>query len=128
MDFNNGTVHLDVSTLQFLVYTVLPFIADLVTKRFADARVKTGVLTLLAVGTVLIQDAIQENGDIQVATLLGKLVTALVTAYITHTYVWKPLHITGDRGAILKSVPVGIGNVDPAKVALHEKRVGGRAA
>ena len=128
MEISNGTIHLDVSTLQWLVYTVLPFVVDLITKRFADGRVKAGILTLLAAATVLLQEAIQESGDIHIANLIGKFVTALVTAYVTHTYVWKPLLLTGDRGAIQGAVPVGIGRTDPAKIALEAKRQGTRAA
>lgn len=128
MDIHNGTIHLDVTTLQFLVYTVLPFIVDLITKRFADGRIKAGLLTLLAALTALIQEGIQHNGDFDVPSLIGKFVTALVVAYLTHTYVWKPLRLTGDRGAVLKALPGGVGATDPAKVAAEAKRAGSHAA
>jgi hypothetical protein len=123
MDVSNGTVHLDVSTLQWLVYTVLPFLVDLVTKRFADGRVKAGALALFAFLTVVIQEALEAGGDISIASLAGKFVTALVTALVTHQYVWKPLRITGDRGAIEKAVPAGVGRTDPVKVVREDRRV-----
>lgn len=124
LEINNGTIHLDVSTLQWLMYTVLPLLVDLVTKRFADGRIKGAVLTVLAVVVVVVQEALARDGDLYLPSMIGKLVTALVTAYVTHTYVWKPLHITGDRGVIQKSLPAGAGAVDPVKVAKQNTRAG----
>lgn len=123
MDVSNGTVHMDVSTLQWLVYTVLPFLVDLVTRRFADGRIKAGVLTLFAFLTVVLQEALEAGGSMSVADLAGKFVTALVTAFVAHQYVWKPLRVTGDRGAIEKAVPAGVGRVDPVKVVREDRRV-----
>lgn len=128
LEINNGTVHLDVSTLQWLIYTVLPLVTDFVTKRFADGRIKGAVLTVLAVVVVVIQEALARDGDLYLPSMIGKLVTALVTAYVTHTYVWKPLHVTGDRGVILKAMPAGAGPVDPAKVEKQSIRAGTKAA
>lgn len=128
MDINNGTVHLDVSTLQWLLYVALPFVVDLVTRRFADGRVKSAVLTVVALVAVLVQEALQYDGELHLPSLLGKFVTALVTAFVTHQYVWKPLRVTGDRGLILKSLPTGVGPQDPAKIALENERLGTRAA
>jgi peptidoglycan/LPS O-acetylase OafA/YrhL len=124
LDINNGVVHLDVTTLQWLMYTVLPIVVDFVTKRFADGRVKAAVLTLLALVTAIVQEALATDGDLNLPSVIGKFVTALVTAYVTHTYVWKPLHLTGDRGVIQKALPAGAGPVDPVKVAKQNTRAG----
>lgn len=121
MDINNGTIHLDVSTLQWLVYAVLPWLVDLVTKRFANGRVKSGLLALFAVITVVLQEGLQHNGDFNLPDLLGKLVTALATAFVLHQYVWKPLKVTGDLGVIQKTVPAGVGKPDPNKVVHADK-------
>jgi peptidoglycan/LPS O-acetylase OafA/YrhL len=121
LQINNGTIHLDVSTLQWLVYTVLPFLVDLVTKRFANGRIKAGLLAVFAVVTVILQEALQHDGDINLPSLLGKLVTALATAFVLHKYVWEPIRLTGDNGAILKAVPSGVGKVDPRKVVAADR-------
>jgi hypothetical protein len=122
MAINNGTIHLDVTTLQWLVYAVLPWLVDLVSKRFANARVKGGLLALFALLATVLQEGLQHGGDFNLPSLLGKLVTALATAFVLHTYVWKPLRVTGDLGVIQKTVPVGVGTPDPAKV-LHADRL-----
>jgi len=128
MEINNGVVHLDVTTLQWVFYVALPWVVDLVTKRFADGRIKAAVLTVLALVTVFVQEALQNDGDLHLPSLIGKFVTALVTALVTHQYVWRPLHITGDRGVIQKSLPTGVGPQDPAKLKDQTERRGTRAA
>lgn len=117
----NGTVHLDVSTLQWLVYVALPWLVDLVSRRFANGRVKSILLTVFAVVTVLIQEALQHGGDFDIPSLIGKFVTALATGFVTHQYVWKPLLITGDSGVIQKTAPAGVGKADPVKVVAADR-------
>lgn len=118
---NNGTIHLDVSTLQWLVYAALPWLVDFVSRRFASGRLKSALLTVFAVVAVVLQEGLQHGGDFDLPSLLGKFVTALVTAYVTHQYVWKPLMVTGDNGVIQKSVPAGFGVADPVKVVQADR-------
>lgn len=115
MGVSNGTVHLDASTLQFLVYTAIPFVVDLIGKRFADGRVKGALVGILALAAALGQEALSAGGDFVLADLIGKFVTALVTAAIAHKFVWEPLRLTGDRGIIQRNLPAGVGTKDPAK-------------
>lgn len=105
----NGNVTLNVGLLEFVVYIFLPWIVDLVTKRWADGRVKSAVLAILAIFTTLVQEVLLGGGTFSIADFLGKLITALATAFLFHQYVWKPLGVTGDDGAILKAIPVGVG-------------------
>lgn len=123
MDLHNGTVHLDVSMLQWLVYVVLPWLVDFVSRRFANAQAKSILLTTFALVAVIAQEGLQHGGDFDVPGLIGKFVTALATAFVTHQYVWKPLKITGDNGVILKALPAGIGAVDPLKVVEADRRM-----
>lgn len=112
----DGTVTLDVGLLEFAVYVFLPWVVDLVTKRWADGRVKSAVLTILAIITTLVQEALLSGGTFSLADFMGKLVTALATAFLFHQYLWQPLRVTGDDGAIMKAVPAGVGSTSPGKV------------
>ena len=105
----DGSVTLDVGLLEFVTYVFLPWVVDLITKRWADGRVKSGVLAVIAIATTLVQEALLNGGTFSVADFLGKLVTALATAFLFHQYVWKPVGVTGDNGAIMKAVSAGIG-------------------
>lgn len=113
----NGTVHVDVSVLQFLIGTAIPFVVALIAKRFSDERVKSGVAAVVAVVTAVIQEAIVNGGNFNFADLLGRFVTMLVAAYVFHQFVWKPVGITGDSGAIAKAVPGGLGKADYTRAA-----------
>lgn len=124
---SNGTVHLDVSTLQWLVYVALPWLVDLVSRRFASGRIKSALLAVFAVVAVVLQEGLQHGGDFDLASLAGKFVTALVTAYVTHQYVWKPLMVTGDNGVLQKAVPAGVGTADPVKVVQADRETRMRA-
>lgn len=121
---DNGTISLDVSVLQWLVYVGIPFVVDLVTRRFSDGRVKALAVAVLAIITALVQEILEAGGSISFADLAGKFVTAVVTAYVMHNYVWEPARLTGDRGVIQKNLPDGIGNPDQRKVAALGGRKG----
>jgi hypothetical protein len=111
----DGSVTLDVGLLEFVVYIFLPWVVDLVTKRWADGKVKSAVLAVLAIVATLVQEAMLSGGTFSIADYLGKLVTALATAFLFHQYVWQPIGITGDKGIIMKAVPAGVGDKDPNK-------------
>lgn len=105
----NGNIHIDVSILQFLIGTAIPFLTALLVQRFADERWKSGVTAVAAFITAVIQEAIVNNGNFNFAELLGRFVTMLVAAYVFHQFVWKPVGLTGDSGVIAKAVPNGLG-------------------
>lgn len=105
----NGIIHVDVSTLQFLAGTVIPFVVALVMARFADERIKSAITTVAAFVLALIQIAIEQDGNFDVPTIVGQFVTMLVAAYFSHQFVWKPVGLTGDHGVIAKAVPGGVG-------------------
>lgn len=106
---NNGIVHIDVSVLQFIVGTLIPFVVALVAQRFSDERVKSAVAAVAALIVALVQIGIKNGGDFDLPTIVGQFVTMLIAAYFAHQFVWKPLHLTGDHGVIQKSVPMGVG-------------------
>lgn len=113
----DGSVTLDVGLLEFVTYVFLPWLVDLITKRWADGRVKSAVLTVLAIMATLVQETLLSGGVFSIADFLGKLVTALATAFLFHQYIWKPAGLTGDQGAIMKAVPAGLGNKADYKTA-----------
>lgn len=117
MENLNGNMVLDVSMLQLLVYVAIPFVVDLVTKRFANADLKAGVVAVLAILAAVVQELVQTGADVTLNGLASKFVTALVTSFVFHQYVWKPVGVTGDEGVIQKAVPAGVGSVDPVKEA-----------
>lgn len=105
----NGVVHVDVSVLQFVVGTLIPFVTAIVAQRFSDERIKSAVTAVLAFVVALVQIGIEHNGNFDIPTILGQFLTMLLAAYFAHQYVWKPAHITGDHGVIQKAVPNGVG-------------------
>ena len=113
----NGNVVLDVTVLQLLVYVAIPFVVDLVSKRFANSNVKAGLTAVLSILAAVTQEMLQAGTDVTLNGLAAKFVTAVVTSYVFHQYVWKPVGVTGDQGIIQKNVPVGVGTVDEAKAA-----------
>lgn len=113
----DSSVTLDVSLLEFVVYVFLPWVVDLVTKRWADGRVKSAVLAVLAIVATLVQEALLSGGTFSIADFAGKLVTALATAFLFHQYVWQPIGVTGDKGFIMKTVPAGLGEKADYKTA-----------
>jgi hypothetical protein len=120
-------VHVDVSLLRFLADSGLPLLGAFLVRRFADERVKSGILLVLAFVLAIVQDLIMLNGDFVLSVFLSNFVSALVVALVTHQLVWKPIGVTGDRGVILRAVPGGIGKPDPVTVTDHERRTGGYA-
>lgn len=121
-------VHVDVSLLRFLADSGLPLLGAFLVRRFADERVKSAILTVLAFILAIVQDLIMLNGDFVFSTFVSNFVSAIVVGFLTHQFVWKPIGVTGDRGVILKMVPHGIGKPDTATVANHQRTVGQRAA
>lgn len=119
-------VHIDVSILRFLVDTALPLLAAFLMRRFADERIKSAILTVLAFITAMLQDLIMLNGDFVFSVFLSNFASAMVIGFLTHQFVWKPIGLTGDRGLILRTVPQGIGRVDPALTELHAIRTTAR--
>lgn len=115
MEVTNGNVNVDITTLQFLVYSALPFIVDLITRRFSDGRLKAGVLSVLAIITATIQEVVIRGGDATLPDLIGTIFAALVVAWVSHKFAWEPARLTGDRGAVQRRSPSGIGQVDPRK-------------
>lgn len=105
----NGKFHVDVSILQFLIGTAIPFVTAVVTQRFADERVKSAVTVVLAFVVAMVQIGIEHNGDFDVPTIIGQFFTLLIAAYFSHQFVWKPAHLTGDHGIIAKNLPSGVG-------------------
>lgn len=115
-------MHIDVSTLQFLVDTAIPFLVAFLVRRFASERVKSGVMAVAAFLVALIQEGIDNGGSFSIPDLIGRFATALATAFIAHQFVWKPVGLTGDNGVILKAVPGGVGKVDVATLGAHNSR------
>lgn len=113
----NGTVHVDVSILQFLIGTFIPWVTALVMQRFADERVKSGVTTVVAIIVAIVQEAIVNGGNFDLVSLVSRFLTMLVVAYITHQFIWKPIGVTGDQGAIAKAFPSGVGRATYQKAA-----------
>jgi vacuolar-type H+-ATPase subunit I/STV1 len=121
-------VHIDVSVLRFLADSGLPLLGAFLVRRFADERVKSAILTVLAFVLAIVQDLVMLNGDFVLSVFLSNFVSALVFGFLTHQWIWKPLGVTGDRGVILRLVPGGLGKVDAATVRNHSTwRMGGEA-
>ena len=121
-------VHVDVSLLRFLADSGLPLLAAFILRRFADERIKSLVLMVLAFVLAIVQDLIMLNGDFVFSVFLSNFTSAIVVGFITHQFIWKPIGVTGDQGAILKLVPGGLGRVDGVSLAAHsQRRMGGDA-
>lgn len=121
-------VHIDVSILRFLADSGLPLLGAFLVRRFADERVKSAIMTVLAFVLAIVQDLIMLNGDFIFSVFLSNFASAMVIGFLTHQFVWKPLTVTGDRGVILRAVPGGIGKPDPAVMLAHQRREERRAA
>lgn len=115
-------VHVDVSILRFLADTALPLLGAFLVRRFADERVKSAIMTVLAFILAMVQDLVMLNGDFVLSVFLSNFASAMVIGFLTHQYVWKPIGVTGDRGVILKLVPGGVGKSDPATMLDHSRR------
>lgn len=118
---NDGLV-LSVTMLQMIFYFGIPLVVDLVTRRFTNERVKTGLVAVLALLAATTQELMEAGESVTLAGFLAKFVTALVTAYVTHKYVLKPAGVTGNTGAIQKNLPQGVGKVDQAKVVVSRNQ------
>lgn len=116
MKVENDSLMLSVTMLQMIFYVAIPLVVDLVTRRFTNEKIKAGVVAVLALLAATVQEVIEAGEGITLAGLVAKFVTALVTTYVTHKYLLKPAGVTGDTGAIQRSLPKGIGKVDPAKL------------
>jgi hypothetical protein len=122
MQTSNGTVFLNVTLLQTICYLVIPFVVDFVTRRFTNERVKAGIAAILAILTAVIQETINAGEGISLTGLAAKFLVALMTIYAAHKYVWKPIGLTGNTGAIQKAVPTGVGKVDLLKYQRARER------
>jgi hypothetical protein len=116
-------VHVDVSLLRFLADSGLPILAAFLLRRFASEKVKSAILTVLAFVMAMVQNLIMLNGDFILSVFVSNFVSALVIGFMTHQFIWKPVGLTGDRGAILKALPGGIGKTDPVALAAHNNRI-----
>lgn len=112
--------HANIGTLQFIVDTLIPFAVAFLVQRFTNERVKSGITAVAALIVAVLQEAINASGTFDIPDLLGKLVTALVAAYLSHQFIWKPVGLTGDSGLIMRVVPFGIGKVDPVLRLSHQ--------
>lgn len=122
----NSVIHIDVSILRFLADTALPMVAALAMRRFANEKVKSAILAVLAFVMAIVQDLLIHSGDFVLVTFLANFLSALFIAFVTHQFVWKPLGITGDEGWLLRLVPNGAGRPDPANVKAHTERANAR--
>lgn len=124
-------VHVDVSLLRFLADTALPLLAAFLMRRFTSEQVKSIIMTTLAFIMAIVQNLLMLNGDFVFSTFLSNFISALVIGFLTHQFIWKPVGITGDQGVILRTVPAGVGSIDPVSRDAHLNRVAsptGRAA
>lgn len=105
----SAVVTIDDYWLQMLLGSLLPWLVQLASRRFAAGAVKAGVLLLLSVVTGFLTALQTSDGSFEVTTAATSVVLTFLVALASHLGIWKPFGITGDGGAIAKAVPGGIG-------------------
>jgi hypothetical protein len=111
----NQTLTIPAFWLTFLVGTGVPFVVDLVTRRFAASAVKSIALTVLSVIGGWLSSLNATNGSFELKPAFTSVVLTFVTALASHQGLWSSLKLTGDNGLVNQVIPLGIGAVDPQK-------------
>ncbi len=91
---------------------ILPFLVDLVTKRFANPPVKASLLLVLSLASGIVNEWVNA-AQTDTAYNLGQAITvallSLIAGVSTLFGLSKPLGISGSDGAIQKALPGGVG-------------------
>lgn len=104
------------SQISLLVFVgigiVLPFLVDLVTKRFASGALKSTLLLLLSLISGVLGEflaSLSADNPFDWATAGYASATAFVTGVATFYGFTSPVGISGSSGVIQKSLPAGLG-------------------
>lgn len=92
-----------------LVGFVLPAVVALVTKRVADAQLKSLVLLALSAVTGVVTQVLASNGSFDVKTAFLAFASTFGAGVMSHYGVLKPAGVTGSEGVIATAVQGGIG-------------------